>query len=484
MATYLGRKGYSIYKDNLDIHEQELIRKELKVTPFVPKSSIVKPSPFYIYRESNKKIYIPRFYGLKHYGAPQKIKISQGTPICLQFKGVLRSHQKEAEEAFLKCAKKGGCGLLEVYCGAGKTVTALKIIAALGVKTLIIVHKTFLMNQWSERINEFLPGARIGRIQGEIIDVDDKDIVLGMLQSISMKEYPMTLFANFGCTVIDECHHISAEVFSRALFKVVTKYMLGLSATMNRKDGLTRVFKMFLGDVVYKKERDKTVGVVVKAIHYTHESPKYRKELINFRGHVNYSGMIKQLCEFTPRGEFIIKLLQKICSDGKDKQQIMVLGHNKSLLIYLYEQIQQRGFASVGYYLGGMKEAALKASESKKIVIATYAMAAEGLDIKTLTTLVMVTPKTDVCQAIGRILRKQAEEHLIVDVVDVHDLFRRQWKKRLRYYKKQQFRILEANQEMYEKDEWETISGPKKKVHNMKNPLHIGKCLIDDEPDD
>ena len=481
MATYLGQKGYSIHKENLDISEQELIRKELKVTPFVPKSSIVKPAPFFVYRESNTKLYIPRFYGINHYGHPQKIKISQGIPICLQFKGSLRSHQKEAKEAFIKCAKKEGCGLLEVYCGAGKTVTALNIIATLGVKTLIIVHKTFLMNQWAERIAEFLPDTRIGRIQGEVIDIEDKDIVLGMLQSISMKEYPSTLFANFGCTVIDECHHISAEVFSRALFKVVTTYMLGLSATMNRKDGLTRVFKMFLGEVVYKKERDKTAGVVVKAIHYTHESPQYSQELVNFRGHVNYSGMIKQLCEFTPRSEFIVKVLQKICINGKDNQQIMVLGHNKSLLIYLYEQIQQLGFASVGYYLGGMKESELKASESKKIVIATYAMAAEGLDIKTLTTLVMVTPKTDVCQAIGRILRKQADEHLIVDLVDVHDLFKRQWKKRLRYYKKQGFDIRQGNLEMYEKDEWETIGGKKKKVHNMKNPLHIGKCLIMDD---
>ena len=124
MATYLGQKGYSIHKENLDISEQELIRKELKVTPFDPKSSIVKPAPFFVYRESNTKLYIPRFYGINHYGHPQKIKISQGIPICLQFKGSLRSHQKEAKEAFIKCAKKEGCGLLEVYCGAGKTVAA------------------------------------------------------------------------------------------------------------------------------------------------------------------------------------------------------------------------------------------------------------------------------------------------------------------------------------------------------------------------
>ena len=144
--------------------------------------------------------------------------------------------------------------MLELFCGFGKTVLALKVIAELKKKTLVIVHKSFLMDQWQERIKQFLPTARVGIIQGETIDTEDKDIVLGMLQSISMKEYPHSLFQEFGLTILDEVHHLSAEVFSRALFKIVTQYMLGLSATMKRKDGLTHVFKMFLGDVIYSKK--------------------------------------------------------------------------------------------------------------------------------------------------------------------------------------------------------------------------------------
>lgn len=482
MAIYLGRKGYSILKENLDISEQELIRKELKVTPFVPKSSPVKPQPFCVYRESQKKLYIPRFYGYKHYGQPPISKLPIGDKINIEFNGSLRSHQIEASTAFLKCAKNEGCGLLELFCGAGKTVTALSILAELGVKTLIIVHKTFLMNQWTERIGQFLPNARVGRIQGETMDVENKDIVLGMLQSISMKEYPGTLLDGFGFTIIDEVHHISAEVFSRALFKVVTRYMLGLSATMKRKDGLTRVFKMFLGEVVYKKEREHTEGVVIKAIHYSNNSESYMKEHLNFRGHVNYSSMIKQLCEFVPRSEFIIQLLQAILT-WHDGQQIMIIGHNRSLLMYLFDRIKEIGFATAGYYLGGMKEADLKLSESKKIIVATYAMAAEGLDIKTLTTLVMVTPKTDVCQAVGRILRRQAAQHLVIDIVDAHPIFKRQWSKRLSFYKKQRYKIYEGTHESYKKNEWELLEARKKrsKKNNMKSGLHIGKCLILDD---
>ena len=88
------------------------------------------------------------------------------------------------------------------------------------------------------------------------------NIVIGMLQSLSMKDYPSNIFEDFGLSIFDEVHHVSAEVFSR-IFKVVTKYTLGLSATMKRKDGLTKVIKMFLGDVVYK-ERENSDYLVVK----------------------------------------------------------------------------------------------------------------------------------------------------------------------------------------------------------------------------
>ena len=78
-------------------------------------------------------------------------------------------------------------------------------------------------------------------------------------------------------------------------------------------------------------------------------------------------------------------------------------------------------------------------SETKKIIIATYAMASEALDIKTLTTLVMATPKTDVTQSIGRILRTKHIQPLVIDIVDNHDLFQNQWNKRLTYYMKENY---------------------------------------------
>jgi len=471
----MGQKGYTIYKNNLKVEEQEELRRELTAKPFVAKNSMSKQVKFPIYRESKQKFYVPRFYGIQKYGVPKEVKLSDGEDINIEFNGSLREHQKPVVEDFVNHVKKDSCGLLELFCGYGKTVLALNIISKLKKKTLVIVHKEFLLNQWVERIEQFLPTARVGRIQGSIVDTDDKDIVIGMLQSISMKTYPISLFQEFGFTIIDETHHISAEVFSNSLFKIVTKYMLGLSATMNRKDGLTKVFKMFLGDVVVKKKREDDTPVTVKAIEYHTQDDYFNETIYNFKGQTHYSLMISKLCEFNPRREFILQILAdtlKQATKDNERMQVMILAHNKNLLHYLYEAIEYRKIASVGYYIGGMKQKDLKKSEDKQVIIATYAMAEEALDIKTLTTLIMATPKTDVTQAVGRILRSTDHKPLVIDIVDIHETFRRQWLKRKRFYNSNKYKIMYC--EDYSTNEWvisQSTRGKKAKSNEKQTKL-------------
>lgn len=345
------------------------------------------------------------------------------------------------------------------------TVIALNIISKLQTKTLVVVHKGFLLNQWVERIEQFLPGARIGKIQGQTIDIDNKDIVIGMIQSLSMKEYPQKMFSSFGLTIVDECHHISSEVFSRTLQKIVTRCMLGLSATMERKDGLTPVFKMFLGDIVYSEKREEEDPVLVKGIEFNSKNDEVFDETIyDYRGNPAFSSMITKLCSYSHRTEFILSVLKREL-EIKPDQQIMILAHNRNLLTYLYQAIEKRDIATVGYYVGGMKEAELKKSETKKVIVATYSMAAEGLDIKTLSTLILATPKTDVVQAVGRILRVKHERPLIIDIVDSHDMFKKQWYKRKAFYLKCKYRVMYTNNEGYFIDKWHET---KERSHKKK----------------
>ena len=469
-TKYLGKKGYTIKKESITVDEQINLRKKLKVRPYIPNSP-VKGDEFEIYRESSSKLYVPRYFGIECYGLPQESRLPEPDKIKLNFSGDLRDYQTTIVNAYMAKAPEGG-GLLEIPCGRGKTVMALKILAELGVKTLVIVHKGFLLNQWIERIEQFLPGARVGKIQGQVMDIENKDIVIGMLQSLSMKDYPDTMFESFGLTIVDEVHHIAAEVFVRSLFKIVTKYMLGLSATMQRKDGLSKVFKMFLGDVIYKEKPNLEHKVMVKAIEFQSNDEEFNEIVYDFRGNPQYSTMISKLCNFHDRSNFMLRVLKETFL-ADTKQQIIVLAHNKNLLTYLYKAIDEDSYATVGYYVGGMKEAALKESENKNIIIATYSMASEALDIKSLTTLLMATPKTDITQSVGRILRTKHAQPVVIDTIDKHDLFQRQWVKRQKYYHKQKYEIYKTTNRGYETNSWELVERKKKD----NEPL-IGKCLI------
>lgn len=434
--VYLGKKGYTVYKNTLTQNQLYKIRNDLNVKPYSSHLSNVNSYP--IYRESDTKIYIPRYYGLETIGKLDKNNLSKGNQIDLPFKGKLFDYQTNIIQKYIDSIGESGGGLLDVEPGKGKTVMALNIISKLKVKTLVIVHKTFLMNQWKERIEQFLPDAKIGKIQGEIIDIDNKDIVLGMLQSLSSKKYDSDIWTQFGLCVFDECHHLSAEVFSNVMIQTVTNYNLGLSGTMTRKDGLTKIFKYFIGPVVHKEKTDSTVEVSVKTINYLDEE-LFENVKTDFKGNPLYSCMISTLCQCELRTKMIVNIVKYEFENNPD-QQMMILAHNKSLLEQLYELI--RNFEhSVGYYLGGMKECDLKESESKKIIIATYAMASEGLDIKTLTSLLMATPKSDVCQSVGRILRSKHSKPLVIDIIDPHQIFKNQYKKRSSYYNKKKYKI-------------------------------------------
>jgi superfamily II DNA or RNA helicase len=179
-------------------------------------------------------------------------------------------------------------------------------------------------------------------------------------------------------------------------------------------------------------------------------------------------------------------------------QQIMILAHNKNVLKYLHDAISHRNISTVGYYIGGMKESSLKETETKKVVIATYAMAAEALDIKTLTTLIMATPKTDIEQSVGRILREKHSSPIVVDIIDSHDLFKNQWKKRKTFYKKENYKIIYTLSNNYSTDlsKWTlvyepNINGPKdcktikKKTISIKSNSSSDKSITNDsEPED
>jgi len=384
------------------------------------------------------------------------------------------------------------------------TVMALKIVSLIQKKTLILVHKEFLMNQWIERIEEFLPGARVGKIQASTCDIENKDIVIGMIQTMYNKVFPQEVYSQFGLTIIDEVHRIGSEEFSKTLLKTITPYMLGISATVERKDKLTKLLYMFIGPKIHSMLRKQEDTVLVRGIEFVTNDSDFNEVEYDFRGQPKYSTMISKICAYGPRSDFIVKAIRDLLRENPGAQ-IMVLAHNRSLLTYMYESINATtitlahvnggltgGLSPVaGFYVGGMKQKDLQATESKQIVLATYAMAAEALDIKTLSILLMATPKTDITQSVGRILRVKHANPIIVDIIDSHQLFQNQWKLRKRFYKKANYKIVTTTSKKYtdmETTEWFKVFDPKVKTPDddddendiKKNTTDFGgKCCID-----
>ena len=429
--------GYQIAKTS----NEAVLKKALTVKPF----SIINPHavPRYpVYHEDKKHLYLPKHYGLDKFGPVPSTRDVDETPAKYwQFAGSIRPAQLPVVNSFL--LPEPHDGIISLHTGGGKTVCALYIASRLRVPALVIVHNTFLRDQWEDRIKSFLPKARIGRVQADVCEVADRDVVIVMLQTLSMKELNADLFRPIGFVIVDECHHIASEVFVQALPKITSKYMLGLSATPDRKDKLMYVINWFLGPMIYKSDTGDSVDtkVSVEVFEYVNHDTTFNEIVLSSSGFVSVPIMVNKLAECEDRTKWLCGIIEDICEEGR---QVLVLSdrvqHCKDLLDGLSEAVRETAC---------ILSQTVKSSQrtefcaSKKILIATYSMCKEGFDVPTLNTLVMATPRPDIDQIVGRILRveksKRTVHPLIIDIVDPQ--FRRQFGARNTLYKKRGYKV-------------------------------------------
>ena len=317
------------------------------------------------------------------------------------------------------------------------TILSLYVATHYQLKTLVIVHKTFLLNQWKDRAEEFT-NAKVGIIQQNKIDIEGKQIVIGMLQSIAKDKYDSDIFKDFGLVIFDEAHHAPSKYFSQALPIINCKKTLGLSATPKRSDRLEKILFWYFGNIMYKLENTTNDKVLVNIYHYTLEHEKFREFKLR-TGDINRAKTINKLTTIGRRNKFIINTMIKMI---EPRRKIIVLSDRVEHLKLLKERLAKIDDTIVAdFYIGGMKINKLKIAEGAQVIFATYSMAAEALDIPELNTLFMVTPRREIEQAVGRILRKidQYVRPIIYDFVDMMPAFINQGNYRKQFYKKQEF---------------------------------------------
>jgi len=330
----------------------------------------------------------------------------------------LRDNQKLAFDKILK----NDYALLIAPPGFGKTAIASAIVAKRGVNTLILVHKITLLEQWADRLSEYfeIDKKTIGQL-GKGKKKLTSNIDIAMLQSL--KNRP-ELIEDYSQIIIDEAHHIPAVSFEFPLKKFRGKYVVALSATPKRQDGMHPIMSMQCGDIVHEVKRDNVQTHILKSVRTSFEA--YENE---------FTLILGELVEDFDRNALIINEIEKI-----QDRKILVISERIEHLNILYHGLKSKNIKSTLLY-GGMgskiQKVALADAHDANIILSTSGYIGEGIDFAHLDTIVFTMPisyQGRIVQYLGRVGRR-GQKCLAVDFVDENvPMLKSSFTKRLKGY--------------------------------------------------
>lgn len=398
--------------------------------------------PLVCYTELSKNYIVPRQYGLKYIrdnSLPFEDRSPDGDIIDVTFKGSLRSAQTPVVEETMKVLLEEGGATMNLYCGFGKTTCANMISCKIGLKTLVLVHTSALATQWRDRIEQFVQGASIGMIRQNTFDVEGRTHVIALMQTVCKRKYSVDAFDSFGLMIVDEAHHVCATELSKCVKIAGPRYRLGLSATPYRKDGYTPYLFYAIGRISSSVLRKNDTQELCVSTVWVTDGPSEVHEVRRYGGKksINMSRMITDLCQGEESQNRTACIVTCILSMVREGRHTIVLSDRRDHVSDMSSLLKSRGFDDYGFMIGGTKDDQLKAAEKKSVIFATYAFCSEGVDVPSLDTILFTTPRSDVVQCVGRILRvyKDKKTPLVVDFVDSSYVFRNQYKKREAYYR-------------------------------------------------
>lgn len=323
---------------------------------------------------------------------------------------------------------KGINHVFEAPTGFGKTYCGSAIAAKLGHATLIVVPKEDLIHEWKKTLLNLLgvPADKIGLIQQDVCDYEGKWFVIGMVQSLTIPDrYPPEVYRYFGTMLVDEVHRMGADTFIRICEMVPAYHRLGLSATCNRGDGKWRVIEAHIGRVmVVGVTVPMSPRVIVKKTGWKIPKVKRFRQGQYVMESIPHSagrmmGVYKAMSGDILRNHVMIEFAVQALNSGRT---VIFMADLIDHLKTLYQlMLKHCSAAEMAYYTGSSSEAEKDAAKkTKRVVFATYKMCAEGTDAPRWDTLILVTPRADVTQAAGRVMRKMAGKKtpIIFDPVD------------------------------------------------------------------
>lgn len=365
-----------------------------------------------------------------------------GKPLDIGFQGTLRPDQHNAAEAMLG----HDTGVLCAPTAFGKTVTAAAIIARRGVNTLVLVHRTQLQKQWQERLRAFLESGEgvIGTVGGGKAKPTGK-IDIAVMQSLSRQGEIDPLVEGYGQVIIDECHHIGAASFDTLLKRVKAKYVLGLTATPIRRDGLQPIIFMQCGPIRHAAAKPegapRDLAVVPHWLHKPIDLPPqastqevFRQLALDSDRTAKVAAEIKDAYD---QGRKVLALTER--TEHLDAMATALIGKVPTFILHGRLSKKQRTAL--------LSELEALPPDAPRVLLATGKLVGEGFDHPPLDTLVLAMPiswKGTLQQYAGRLHREHATKTnaVIIDFVDTgHPALLRMWDKRQAGYRAIGYRI-------------------------------------------
>lgn len=463
------KNGFYIEKDGLS---STFIQKLIQLTSFNNpaffkaqanrRSTNGIPRNITCYEESDHSIILPR--GCRHdlikllndYSVDFELKdcTNQGTKINVNFNGQLSIEQELAVNKLFKNTN----GILSATTGFGKTVVAAALIAKRNINTLIIVHRKQLIDQWKDRLMEFLhlEKNQIGQIGGGkskqtgVIDI-------ATIQSLNYKGEIKDLVTQYGQIIVDECHHISAYSFERVLKKATAKYIHGLTATPARKDGLQPIMVMQLGAIRHKVSAKKQAEtnpfeylLIPKYTKFKSSTNNTKKDIQDLYNDLTHNEARNQLIF-----DDVLNALNKGATPLLLTERVEHAYHLASKFTgFVKNIIVLTGKVSQKEAQTNLKKLEDLPDNEERLIIATGKYIGEGFDHAKLDTLFLTCPiswKGTIQQYVGRLHRQhhQKSQVKVYDYIDQKEpMLQRMFEKRLRAYQTMGYKIAEDQSSM------------------------------------